>query len=190
MLIIGGKTDRIEVHIDEIFREYKFVLIDFACEFVGCQEVAEDIVQEFFLGMLNKDLCFPSVLALRSYMFTSIRNRSLDYMKHLEVKNKYVQIALNGYNPEYSEWEKTLDDELMDMLFSEIDRLPKRCREIFLLYLDGLSNEEIAERCQVSIETVKTQKKRAKKILKENLEKKKITNSFYLLLFLRIMYPF
>ena len=93
MLIIEGKTDRIEVHIDEIFREYKFVLIDFACEFVGCQEVAEDIVQEFFLGMLNKDLCFPSVLALRSYMFTSIRNRSLDYrikMDHLRIGSKVL----------------------------------------------------------------------------------------------------
>ena len=87
------------------------------------------------------------------------------------------------------EWEKRLDEELMDILFAEIRRLPKRCREIFLLHLDGLSNEEIAVRCNVSIETVKTQKKRAKKAIKDNLERKKDINLYVLLLFLEIMYP-
>lgn len=189
MLTIEGKTDRREVHIDELFRGYKFVLIDFAREFVGRQEVAEDIVQEFFVGLLDRNLCFPSEPALRSYLFTSVRNRSLDYMKHLEVENKYMQTALNEYVPG-EEWEKSLDEELMDMLFAEIDRLPDRCREIFLLYLDGLSNEEIAERCKVSVETVKTQKKRAKRTIKENLEDKKHGNLYFLLFFFKIMSPF
>lgn len=113
----------------------------------------------------------------------------MDYLKHQEIEKKYVSVALNEYVPE-NEWEENLDEALMDMLFAEIDRLPGRCREIFLLYLDGLSNEEIAERCKVSVETVKTQKKRAKKTIKENLEDKKDTNVFKLLFFLRIMYLF
>jgi len=189
MLTIKSGTDGREVHIETLFYEYKVVLVNFARELVGCQEVAEDIVQEFFVGLLGKTLSFPSVLALRSFLFTSIRNRSLDYLKHQEIEKKYVSVALNEYVPE-NEWEENLDEALMDMLFAEIDRLPGRCREIFLLYLDGLSNEEIAERCKVSVETVKTQKKRAKKTIKENLEDKKDTNVFKLLFFLRIMYLF
>ena len=137
---------------------------------------------------MNKNLHFSTEVSLRAYLFTSVKNRSLDYIKHKEVENRFVQNAFNE-TIFVDEWEKRLDEELMDILFAEIRRLPKRCREIFLLHLDGLSNEEIAVRCNVSIETVKTQKKRAKKAIKDNLERKKDINLYILLLFLEIMYP-
>ena len=140
------------------------------------------------MNLLNKNLHFSTEVSLRAYLFTSVKNRSLDYIKHKEVENRFVQNAFNE-TIFVDEWEKRLDEELMDILFAEIRRLPKRCREIFLLHLDGLSNEEIAVRCNVSIETVKTQKKRAKKAIKDNLERKKDINLYILLLFLEIMYP-
>ena len=50
-----------------------------------------------------------------------------------------------------------------------IDKLPTRCREIFLLHMDGKKNEEIATALGISIETVKTQKKRAIQSIKEQM---------------------
>ena len=62
---------------------------------------------------------------------------------------------------EITEEEDTNEEEVYRLLFRAIDKLPTRCREIFLLHMDGKKNEEIATALGISIETVKTQKKRA-----------------------------
>ena len=63
------------------------------------------------------------------------------------------------------------DEEIYRHLFKLIDELPPRCREIFLLYMEGKKNEEIAAMLQLSVETVKTQKKRAMAYIRDNLDK-------------------
>lgn len=72
-----------------------------------------------------------------------------------------------------------------DFRFKQIDLLPERCREIFLLHLEGYDNDAIAKKLSLSIETVKTQKKRAMKTLrnnlKEKLQKKYPDTSFFIL---------
>ena len=190
MLVVENKTDRKIVHVDILYHEFYLCLVAFAKDLVKRQDVAEDVVQELFVGLLSKDLTFPTEASLRSYLFVSVKNRSFDYLKHQEIEERYVNTSFMTNSPQYDEWENSFDEELMNLLFAEIDRLPERCREIFLLSLDGLSNEEIAVRCHISVETVKTQKKRAKKIIKEHLADKKDGNSALLLLFLKIMYPF
>lgn len=190
MIVVENKTDRKVIHVDTLYLDFYLCLVAFAKDLVKRQDVAEDIVQELFVGLLSKDLTFPTEAALRSYLFVSVKNRSFDYLKHQEIEERYVNASFTSDSPLYDEWENNFDEELMNLLFAEIDRLPERCRKIFLLSLDGLSNEEIAVRCHISVETVKTQKKRAKKIIKEHLVDKKDGNSALLLLFLKIMYPF
>ena len=60
-------------------------------------------------------------------------------------------------------------EEVYRQLFETIDALPERCREVFLMYMEGKKNEEVATALHVSIETVKTQKKRAMSILRKKL---------------------
>ena len=78
---------------------------------------------------------------------------------------------------------------MLNLLFLSIDQLPERCREIFLMHLDGLSNEEIANQLDLSILTVKTQKKKAMKILREYINGRNDKKSSFLLIFLEIAYP-
>ena len=61
------------------------------------------------------------------------------------------------------------EEEIRRLLYREIDGLPEKMREIFLMYMDGRKNEEIASILQISVETVKTQKKRAVKQIKSKL---------------------
>ncbi len=51
-----------------------------------------------------------------------------------------------------------MEEELYRLLFKTIDELPDKCRNIFLLHLEGKGNEEIALLLNLSILTVKTQK--------------------------------
>ncbi|MDE7024831.1 MAG: sigma-70 family RNA polymerase sigma factor [Paramuribaculum sp.] len=61
------------------------------------------------------------------------------------------------YIPEISD--EVLDTSVRDAkIWRAIDKLPEKCREVFLLSKrDGLSNEEIAEELGISVQTVKNQ---------------------------------
>ena len=55
-------------------------------------------------------------------------------------------------------------------LFDAIDELPDRCKEIFKRsYVDGQEERKIAEELNISLNTIKTQKQRAKSYLRGRL---------------------
>ena len=60
-------------------------------------------------------------------------------------------------------------EEVYLLLLQTFDALPDRGREFFLMYMEGKKNEEIATALHVSLETVKTQKKRAMSFLRKKL---------------------
>lgn len=148
-----------------LYKEYYDSLVSFAESYVTRRDVAEDIVQEIFVSLWENEPHFLSKAALNAYLYTSVKNSALDYLKHREVENRYAERFLSA--AEESRREAKLDEEVLNLLFRCISRLPERCREIFLMHLDGLSNEEIAGRLGLSVLTVKTQKKKAMRILRD-----------------------
>ena len=64
-----------------------------------------------------------------------------------------------------------IESEIMDEIFRAIDQLPEECRKVFKLsYIDGMEVCKVAETLHISENTVKTQRLRARKFLKENLK--------------------
>lgn len=63
-----------------------------------------------------------------------------------------------------------MEEELIRKLHVMIDLLPEQRKAILLLSIDGLTIQEIADQLNISVNTVKTQKKRAYIFLKENLK--------------------
>ena len=56
-------------------------------------------------------------------------------------------------------------------LAADVEKLPEECRKVFqLCYFQGLDNESAAQELGLSVNTVKAQKARGKKILRENLK--------------------
>ncbi len=159
------KYGKLKESFQSIYKEYYEPLVRFAESYVVRQDVAEDIVQEVFVNMWEKELYFLSQAALSSYLYTSVKNSAFDFLKHQEVENRFVETVHS--DSEVSNWESQLDEDMLNLLFKSIDQLPERCREIFLLHLDGFSNDEIATKLNLSVLTVKTQKKKAMKILRE-----------------------
>ena len=164
--------ERITRHDAEAFgivmRRYAGALYAFAFRIVGDTLAAEDIVQDLFATMWEKKMRFLSLPSFRTYLYNSIRNASLNYLKHQNVESLYLEHLANTYR-EIIEEEDTNEEEVYRLLFRAIDKLPTRCREIFLLHMDGKKNEEIATALGISIETVKTQKKRAIQFIKEQM---------------------
>ena len=164
--------ERITRHDAEAFgivmRRYAGALYAFAFRIVGDTLAAEDIVQDLFATMWEKKMRFLSLPSFRTYLYNSIRNASLNYLKHQNVESLYLERLASTYR-EITEEEDTNEEEVYRLLFRAIDKLPTRCREIFLLHMDGKKNEEIATALGISIETVKTQKKRAIQSIKEQM---------------------
>src|SRR5690606_12011612 len=107
--------------------------------------------------------------ALQSFLYAAVRHSCYNHVRHQKVHLKYLNLT------ESSVWEapyveKIIRAEAVSELASALNQLPQACREVVHLgYLEGLSNAEIAEQLQISINTVKTQKQRALKTLRRLL---------------------
>lgn len=149
-----------------LYKTYYKALVCYAIQITGESGVAEDIVQELFSTIWERQMSF------KAYLYNSVRNASIDYLKHKDVEFDYLQKIIESHQA-YRVGDEEEDDffteEIFRQLFMTIDSLPERCKQVFLLYMEGKKNEEIAAALYVSLETVKTQKKRAMSFLRKKL---------------------
>ncbi len=164
---IEGLNMQDPVAYRQLYNLYYKVLVLYAMNFNLPIGAAEDIVQSLFISIWEKKSVFRSLDSFHGYLYNSVRNSSFNYLKHENVELEYLEKMAHTYQ-EVAE-DEVQREEVYRLLFQTIDRLPSRCREIFLLYMDGKKNEEIALQLKISIETVKTQKKRAVKFIKEQI---------------------
>ena len=168
---------------ERLFSDYYGILVCYAQKYTKREDIAEDIVQDVFASLWEENRIFPSQANFRSFLYISIRNAAFDYLRHQNVESRYIEEALTANR--FLSDDSFQKEEVFRLLFKQIDLLPERCREIFLLHLEGYDNDAIAKKLSLSIETVKTQKKRAmktlRKNLKEKLQKKYPDTSFFIL---------
>jgi len=137
---------------------------------VNDPDVAEDLVQDFFVRLWMNSSKIEIATSLKSYFFTSLKNRALNYLKHVQIKEKFGTQMMNGSTEEYSNWELT-EPELTALIEQGMQSLPPRCREIFVLSrFEGKDNAQIAEIFGISKRTVELQISNALKILRTELK--------------------
>ena len=153
----------------ELFRLFYARLGNLAFHFVEERAVAEDIVQDILYELWTKKLHFENFISLKVYLYRMVRSRCLDILKHRKVEKKYFQELRHKEDSEFF-LHQFLEDELYILLKKAISSLPCPLRRIFELVLDGCDNTEIAGMLHLSVDAVKSHKKRGKKILQEKLK--------------------
>lgn len=135
------------------------------------QETAEDLVQNVFLSLWEKRDEFHEEASVRSYLYLTIRRRVIDQLRHSKVECRYKKYVLKGTDDMLTieDDEDVFTNEVYRRLFDSINELPPRQRELFLLYMQGKKNAEIAQMMNVTEETIRVQKKRALKTLREKM---------------------
>ncbi len=152
-----------------IYDHYFNALAAFGYKYVADQFAVEDMIQEVFVGFWQTRDNFDHINAVKSFLYTSVRNRCLNHIKHQAVRQKHQgALIANLESDQYFE-SHVIEEETFNQLFTEIRNLPDAAQEIMLLALNGLKNQEIADELNVSINTVKTQKKIAYAKLKDAL---------------------
>lgn len=154
----------------ELFDTYFNPLAAFGYKYVQDKFAVEDMVQEAFVSLWNSRENFEEIAAVKSFLYTSVRNKCLNHLKHEKVKNKHEDAL--AYKLESEEYfsAHVIEEETFNRLLAEIRALPAAAQEIMILALNGMKNPEIAEELGVSVNTVKTQKKISYAKLKEKLE--------------------
>ena len=154
----------------EVFDSYFQALSAFGYKYVSDPPVVEDMVQESFISFWEKRQDFDHINAVKSFLYTSVRNKCLNHVKHQTVRKKHEPALVYELESDQNFTQHVIEEETFNLLLAEIKLLPESAMEIMILALNGLKNQEIADELNISINTVKTQKKIAYAKLKQKLE--------------------
>lgn len=157
--------------IQKLFERYYIGLFEFCSRIVYCDETSRDIVQDVFVKLLDSKLVLPvEEPVIKSYLYSMVRNASLNYLRREKLRNNYKQTNVAISFSEENILDAIIYGETIQQLHNAIQLLPEACRNICeLTYLEENSNKEAAELSQTSINTVKTHKRRAVSLLREQI---------------------
>lgn len=153
-----------------IYKRYAVRLVSIALQKTGNRQVAEEIVQDTFLIMFNrqKDPPYDSMFA---YLYVIMKNKLLDIFKHEQVRKKYEQLRAHSYTESDESLASTIETrDLERIIDAEIEKLPPQCKTVFTLSRKQLlSNREIGLALSISENTVEQHIRKAIRTIRQSL---------------------
>ena len=169
-ILLEGLKEGNEKIFDYIFHYYYSGLVVFAQKYIPDSDVAKDIVQALFVKLWTNREKLVINSSLKSYLFSSVRNRCIDYLRHEATKGKVEKKLIERLSEISDERNLLVESELRDKINTAMGKLPPVCREVFYLNrFEGLKPAEIAEKKEISVRTVETHIGKALKILRVEL---------------------
>lgn len=156
-------------------------LCAFGQKYLNDSLLVEDFVQESFISFWNQRKDFTNLSAIKSYLYTCLKNSCLNYLKHQMVKRNNEQEVIQRFESDNFYQHAIIEEETFNKLYAEIKVLPESTQKVMLLALNGLKNPEIADELGVSVNTVKTLKKNAYGKLRQKLAPSLHRSLFFLL---------
>lgn len=162
---------RSEKEFDELFRQHYSELLHFAHTFINNEDECCDIVSSAFEDLWRR-FDTVSVAAYRSFLYSLVRNKCIDYYRHNTIERNYAEfyaIITSEYTDRDSVAE---DDERVFLVRRILDSLKPPTKEIFeMCYLQQMKYQEVADELDVSIATIKKHMVRALRIIREKFKK-------------------
>lgn len=141
---------------DELFLLYYKELCRFSFTFLHHFDDSEEVVQKIFVRLWENRKTIIQPENTKSYLYKSVYYECLKYLKSQSVREKYHQ---NYFQYKWDLQEETNETEsLLPYLNKAIEKLPEKCRQIFILNkMEGMKQKEIAEILNISTKTVENQ---------------------------------
>ncbi|AWX43672.1 hypothetical protein HME9304_00663 [Flagellimonas maritima] len=154
---------------DLLIEKYYNNLYVYALKLINEQCKAEDIVQNVFTNIWISRKNINPELSIKSFLYKSVYNEFIDqYRKNkpvLYLEKIYLESLERTVENDYKNF-----DKLLVKLDIEINKLPTKCRKIFLLNKkEGLTHKEIADYLGISTKTIEGHMTKAYKILSYKL---------------------
>lgn len=156
----------------DFYDSYYAVLCVYVSKFLSLPDAVEDLVQDVFISLWESKRTFVDIKELTNYLYRACYNNALLYIRNNQIHDTILSSLAQEENAVEDEdmiYALTVKDEIIRQLYCYIEALPNEQRRIILMRIKGYTWEEIAERLNISINTVKTQKTRSYKFLREKL---------------------
>ena len=168
------------VEFENIYVSHYSRMKRFAQEYVISEEDAENIVQDVFLDLWEQKLFLSSHTNLFAYLFTSVKNKCIDFLRHKTIVQKTADKLQDNYMKALQMKFHSLEafdekvfsaPDIETIVQNAIKGLPDKCREIFVMNkIEGKKQKNIAQELNISVNTVESQMAIAYKKLKEALK--------------------
>ena len=134
-----------------VFKKYYQPLVVFVVRHVGDEDVAKDIVQDIFFKLFESSRSLPDNFQLKSWFYKVARNAAVDYLRHLQVEDKYKFLMAEAMI-NVPDMDEEIDEQVYDKVNLAIESLPEQCRLIIKLnVLEGKKYQEIVEELGITI---------------------------------------
>ncbi|MEO1514828.1 MAG: RNA polymerase sigma-70 factor [Bacteroidota bacterium] len=151
-------------------RYYRYLLVT-VNNVIGQPDLAKDAVQEVFFTFWKKRQDIHIKSGVKPYLRRAVLNRAFNFLKSRKLESMEGP-DLPDREDESPDPQKQLESADLELIIQQaIDRLPEKCRLIFVLCrVEGLSHKEIAQQLDISTKTIENQMTKALKLLKEAVQ--------------------
>jgi len=155
--------------IVELFNKNNLKCIQYAKRRIGNLEEAQDIVADSYLKLMSQQyIQFDNTAHLQSYFYAMIKNGCSDYLRRskfrVKVEGHLKQTAPSAENVIERRYQKS---QLVQLIYNRIEDLPKQMKQVFkLTYLEGFNRSEVAQRLNLSENTIRNTNAAAMKTIR------------------------
>lgn len=152
-----------------LYETYFFALKYFGLKYLCDQGQVCDIIQEVFFKLWKTGQKFESEIALRAFLYNSIRNSCLNEIRDTKIHNR-IHEEMENYDTEESFFANIIEAEIFETVRCGFAQLPESVKRVYKMSLEGMSHAEISEILKISINTVKKHKNTANHFLRKKLK--------------------
>lgn len=165
-------ADGDEATFSQVYETYWEDLFKYVMRILNDLDETADVVQESFISFWEIKTQIPRIRSLKAYLFILARNKAFKRLKE-NLKNQQLVDNMSSFYAAHSTQipESVELKELSDWIDAEINKLPEKMREIFILSRKQyLSYQEIAQLLNISDQTVKKQIYNSLKFLRLHID--------------------
>lgn len=168
--LINGINSKQKEAWKMLYSHFYAALCNYASKIIKDRNASEDIVQNIFIKLWDSSVNFPDIGKLTAYLYKSVYSRSLNYLR-----DKKQPISINNLKQDQTDLQEELyitmaiEEEVVSNLYIALSEMSPQQRQVILLAIGGSNIAEISEKLGISVNTVKTHKKRAYSFLKARL---------------------
>lgn len=151
--------DRININDRRVFNalvdEYYGPVLVFAMRMIDNSHIAEDMVQDAFASLWARRGKVNDRIYARNYLYMVVRNSAVDYFRALKKQSKDAEYHIPAPEDLSADFIRA---ETLRLLHEAVETLAPRTAQVLKLGLEGMKQDEIAERMGITVATVKSLK--------------------------------
>jgi RNA polymerase sigma-70 factor, ECF subfamily len=170
-LLAQRLAEKDEAAFEQVFKTHFKNLHAYACTLLSRPEDAEEMVQQVFVKLWERQENLSIGGSLAAYLYRAVHNQCLNHLKHEKVKaahQLYVAHSMKNNTP--SAPSRLMTRELENRFRQALNELPEQCRTIFQMSrFEDMKYRDIAGKLDISVKTVENQMGKALKLMRLKL---------------------